>query len=98
MLEVKDHGAVRKLVDDIEALDKVKKAIVEEIHIHITDLANFLQNSAVVDESRFRSDHETLEEEFTNFIKEFRLLKSRVFKTAEDVLRSEKLKHLLTAG
>lgn len=76
--------------------DKQCDELAQKITKHLTHLNELQQNAFSHDEQQFRNEHGKLEDEIADFAKLFRDLKKDVFKITEEVLESEKLKHLLT--
>lgn len=85
-----------ELVTEVEAAaskifvaDKSRKTLNIETINHLRHIEEILENEFKFDAQTFRKEHEVLENKFTNFCKNFQLLKKEVFMLTEQVLDTE---------
>jgi hypothetical protein len=62
----------------------------------MTHLIALVKNAFTKDELKFRQQHTILEDKYSAFVKDFKSLKRDIFKTTEKIIKTEKLKRLLT--
>lgn len=70
-------------------------AIMLKIKTHEKHLEQLLEDKFSHDETLFRMEHEDLEEEVTLFMENFKKFKQEIFKVMDELLKEEKLRHLL---
>ena len=85
-----------ELVNEVEAAaskifaaNKSRNALTFETIKHLRHIEEILENEFKFDAQAFRKEHELLENKFTNFCKNFQLLKKEVFMLTEQVLDTE---------
>lgn len=83
------------LTDGLQTLEKELATIKERVLAHEKRLLRFLKLHGKKREEDYRTEHGTLEKTMSAFVHQFRSLKKRVFAEADEVLKAEKLKHLL---
>lgn len=83
---------IQKISDTEEEFDEVEDNILE----HLKHFEALIRNEFTRDEQLFRSEHEELENRVASLTNYYRLIKKEVFTITEAVLKSDKMKHLLT--
>ncbi len=91
-------------IDKVQALSsklsktiKEKKEFYNKIIKHFAHLEELIENPFSHDEMKIRDEHEILENQFSEFVKNFKALKREIFKVTEHVIEEEKLKHLISS-
>ncbi len=84
-LVVEVEAAASKII----AANKSRKTLTIEAINHLRHIEEILENEFKYDAQAFRKEHEVLENKFTNFCKNFQLLKKEVFILTEQVLDTE---------
>ena len=97
MLLVKEESSehLQHLVSRMLTIDKNHGILKDQASRHLSLIAEVVKNSFSQDGQEFRSEHDDLEDKFTNFVKDFKALKKDVFSVTENILQTEKFKHLL---
>jgi len=85
----------QSIVIEIENLSKKVDQINENIVIHLDHLEAIIGKSSMYDKQKFRDEHEQLEEKLVVFTKHFWKVKKDVFGIMENMLREDKLQHLI---
>lgn len=80
---------VEAAASKIFAANKLRKTLNIETINHLRHIEEILENEFKFDAQAFRKEHELLENKFTNFCKNFQLLKKEVFMLTEQVLDTE---------
>lgn len=84
------QGTAARLLD----LSEQRKQLNDRMATHLQHLEN-LQNTSDAESTAFRDEHASLEDDFTDFVKSIRQLKTQVFAITENIIEHEKLEHLL---
>ena len=96
MVEEEQINHVQSIVDQIlHYSDNDLKEISDKIKLHESHLLNLIEDSFSHDETAFRKEHDQLEDEISTFMENFKAFKKDIFSVIEDVLKNEKLQHLL---
>jgi hypothetical protein len=85
----KDSEAVRKIDNGILETTKKCTDLLQRIDKHLTDLANLMEEPFKYDTKQFRTEHQQLEDDITNFVKMFRTNRKEVFEVTEHIIESE---------
>ena len=87
-------NALLKKITEIEKnkLDTLKTKVIH----HEKTLSNYLQYGKELDEEKFKNDHENISKEFDFFQNNYRLVKSEIFRFAENVLKKKDIKQILS--
>jgi len=89
----------RRLVSALAKLEKQCHALELRVVEHGKLLLKVVENPfLIIDVLLYKHQHEDLENEMGVLMKKHRDLKRRMMKTSEEILRSEKIKHLLGLG
>lgn len=80
---------VEAAASKIFAANKSRRTLNIETINHLRHIEEILENEFKFDAQAFRKEHELLENKFTNFCKNFQLLKKEVFMLTEQVLDTE---------
>ncbi|HEY5749865.1 MAG TPA: hypothetical protein VIU12_27550 [Chryseolinea sp.] len=93
----KDHAErSRKLTAILTKLDKHRDELQTRIAEHGAQMLKIVKDPLLfVDALLYKHDQEQLENEMLTFIKSHRSLKKKLMLLSEEILRSEKIKHLL---
>ncbi|MDF1516618.1 MAG: hypothetical protein RQ864_04155 [Lutibacter sp.] len=85
----KDSEAVR--IIDNSILETAKKCtdLLQRVAKHLTDLAKLIEDPFKYDTQQFRTEHQQLEDDITDFVKTFRTNRKEVFEVTEHIIESE---------
>ncbi|MBL0743018.1 hypothetical protein [Chryseolinea lacunae] len=87
----------RTLTADLAKLEKQRVDLQGRIVEHGGQMLKIVQNPfQYVDELLYKHNHEELENEMMTFLKSHRLLKRTFMQIAEEILRTEKIMHMLS--
>ncbi|WP_055436916.1 hypothetical protein [Lacinutrix algicola] len=82
-------------VQDIEIsllkLDNICDSLLESIDLHLHHIAELIDDPFLSDSPKFRKEHEQLEDNIAQFVKDFRKNRKDVFKISEHLIKSEEL-------
>lgn len=87
---------VQLLSNKLSKIITQKKAIYDKLNKHLNHLEELIENPFSHDSTKFRNEHSKLEDEFTVFVKNFKVIKKEIFAMTKHVIEDEKLHHLLT--
>lgn len=83
------------MVQEIEVnllkVDKECESLLERTNNHLQHLAQLIDNSFAYDSHQFRAEHEILEDELTQFVKDFRKNRKEVFAIKKHIIEGEEL-------
>jgi hypothetical protein len=83
------------MVRDIEVslleVDKQCASLLKRTNKHLQSIAELIDNPYVDNSTQFRAEHETLEEAYTQFVKDFRKNRKDVFEITEYIIDGEVL-------
>ena len=83
------------MVQEIEVnllkVDKQCASLLKRTNKHLHHLAELIDNPFAYDSHKFRTEHEILEDELTQFLKDFRKNRKEVFKITEHIIEGEEL-------
>lgn len=85
----KDSEAVRKIDNSILETAKKCTDLLKRLEKHLTHLAGLMENPFKYDSHQFRTEHQQLENDITNFVKVFRNNRKEVFKVTSLVVESD---------
>lgn len=97
LIDDKFIDATKKMATKLLKLEKSRSQIEQQVAEHMKHLANLIQNPFPYDAQAYRDEHAGLESSLADFLKEFRIIKREIFLLTEQVIESEKVKHLLGA-
>jgi len=85
----KDSEAVRNIDNSI--LETAKKCVdlLQRVDKHLKHLANLIDDPFKYDSHQFRAEHQRLEDDITNFVKDFRKNRIEVFEVTKLVIESD---------
>ncbi len=95
LIDPKNIEQTRAMVSLVSTLEKDRVLLEESITLHKQHIADLIENPFVQSVHNYREDHARLENKFTTFVKQFRNIKSEVFKITERAIRSEKVKRVI---
>ncbi|MEP2237154.1 MAG: hypothetical protein ABJI22_02260 [Maribacter sp.] len=82
---------VREIEVSLIDTDKKCDSLVKRIDTHLHHLAELIDNPFAYDSHTFRTEHEQLENEITDFVKQFRTNRKEVFAITEHVIDGEEM-------
>lgn len=86
----------RELTDAIKSSQKRNELLIEAVKTHENDLKIMVDGiDQIKEENAYTKEHKNLVEIIDNFSKEYKALKSRVFKMITDIKKEEKQKRLI---
>lgn len=85
----KDSVAVRNIDNNILETAKKCTDLLQRVDTHLTDLANLMKDPFKYDSHQFRTEHQQLEDDITNFVKFFRNNRKEVFEVTKLVIESD---------
>ncbi|MHB1147763.1 MAG: hypothetical protein ACYC01_09230 [Lutibacter sp.] len=84
-----DSDAVRTIEKSIMKTDKIGANLLKRTEKHLTHLANLMEDPFKYDSHQFRTEHQQLEDDITNFVKTFRDNRKEVFEVTSFVVESD---------
>lgn len=91
----KNIEMVRRIENDVNRTRTTCKDLFEKVQAHLRLYEKIEKDKAHWDDVVFRKEHEILEDELAEFVKEFRKNRKEVFKITEYVVDSEQLVSIL---
>ncbi|PKP29227.1 MAG: hypothetical protein CVU01_01065, partial [Bacteroidetes bacterium HGW-Bacteroidetes-18] len=85
----KDVDAVRKIDNSILETTKKCSDLLKRVEEHSTHLAGLMEDPFKYDSHQFRTEHQQLEDDVTNFVKVFRNNRKDVFEVTSLVVESD---------
>ena len=98
LLEHENIRSLQLMIKKIAETEIIVEDIQKSITDHLSQFKNLIHNTSVEREDALRADHSELENKVTELENRFKNMKREVFELTEEVMRSEKMKHLLTMG
>jgi hypothetical protein len=95
LIDEKHIKNTRHLATGLTEFDKKRVEIDNALKTHLTQLTNLMQNPFAQESQESTELHVRLEGLMSEFVKNFKSLKREVFMLAENVMESEKARHLL---
>lgn len=92
-----DHfSKSKKIVNNLELLQKNNKTLIETVIEHENKLLIMVDGiNQLKEEEAYKTKHRELTVEINEYLKNYRNLKKRLFKTIENIMKHEKQKRLL---
>lgn len=87
--------AVREMTFELQKVKSRSKDLLEKVEMHLSRLGNLVEDPNQETSRLFRIEHEHLEDEIAQFVKNFRKNRKNVFSITEHVIESEKLERML---
>jgi hypothetical protein len=88
----KEHiDMVQEIEINLLQVDKQAALLLERTNKHLHHLSHCSDDPFRYDSHQFRDEHGTLEEELTQFVKDFRMNRREVFKITEYIMEGEEL-------
>ena len=84
-----DIDAVRSINNSILETAKKCSDLLKKVEKHLMHLANLIEDPFKYDAHQFRTEHQQLEDDITNFVKEFRRNRIEVFEVTKLVIESD---------
>ena len=84
-----DRNAVQSIGKGIVKTNKICANLLKRAEKHLTHLANLIENPFKYDSYQFRTEHQQLEDDITNFVKIFRDNRKEVFEVTSLVVESD---------
>jgi hypothetical protein len=98
LIDEKYIDRTRQLASDLARFEKRRYTVSQRLALHLKELALLMQNPFAQNAQRCRDEHGEIEILFSEFTKEFRKVKAEVFDLTENVMASEKSRHLLNGN
>ena len=87
--------AVKEIIKNLHELKKQSEDLLKRVGIHLTHLADLIDNPFKYDSHKFRAEHERIENDFVAFVKSFRTNRKQTFLITEHVIESDSLGSIL---
>ena len=84
-----DSDAVRSIEKSIVKTDKICANLLKRAEKHLTHLEGLMEDPFKYDSHQFRTEHQQLEDDITNFVKTFRENRKEVFEVTSLVVESD---------
>lgn len=84
-----DSDAVRSIEKSIVKTDKICASLLKRTEKHLTHLEGLMEDPFKYDSHQFRTEHQQLEDDITNFVKTFRENRKEVFEVTSLVVESD---------
>jgi len=84
-----DNDAVQSIGKSIVRTNKVCSDLLKRVEKHLTHLANLIEDPFKYDSHQFRTEHQQLEDDITDFVKTFRDNRNEVFEVTSLVVESD---------
>ena len=84
-----DSDAVRSIEKSIMKTDKICSNLLKRTEKHLMHLADLMEDPFKYDSHQFRTEHQQLEDDITNFVKTFRDNRKEVFEVTSLVVESD---------
>ena len=95
LIEVDHIDHTKQLVDELLDLEKKRKRLEKDIGEHLHQLTKLVESQFLQDTQGYKERHGKLEAGMSEFLKDFRKVKKELFHVTEQIMKSEKAKHLL---
>ncbi len=95
LIDEKNIDKTRLLVNALSNLENQRAALQRNVKEHLKHLGNLLENPFPYNAQHYRAEHTRLEVVVAEYFKNFRQTKKEIFAFVEQVMESEKAKHLL---
>jgi hypothetical protein len=95
LIEDENLTNVQAMAAKLSRAEKQRSALDSKISEHLHHIRELMEVPSKVNTDAYRREHIELEDEFAEFTKSFRETKKAVFELTENVIHSEKIKHLL---
>jgi DNA-directed RNA polymerase subunit L len=82
---------VKKIEESLNKIDKQCTSLLTRVSKHLHHLAELIDHPFKYDSHQFRTEHEVLEDNIADFVKDFRKSRIEVFELIEQLIESEKL-------
>lgn len=96
LIEEDNVSKVTPLTLALSRLEARNREIGASVTKHLRHIQELIENPFSNDSQHTKDEHLTLEGALVDFVKDFRLTKREIFVSTEQILKSEKAKHLLT--
>jgi hypothetical protein len=95
-IEEDNVSKITPLTLALSRLEARNRMIGERAIKHLQYIRELMENHFSRDSQNARDEHLSLENDLVDFVKDFRFAKGEIFSSTEQILKSEKAKHLLT--
>ncbi|REE82789.1 hypothetical protein BX611_0059 [Lutibacter oceani] len=82
---------VREIELSLVKITKQCSNLLEKVNKHLSHLAGLIDDPFKYDSHQFRTEHQTLEDDISKFIKDFRKNRKNIFTITEHVIESEEM-------
>lgn len=93
-----DIELVRAIAVSIVNTDKQCSDLLKQVNKHLVHLAALIINPFRYDSQKFRTEHQQLEDDITNFVKTFRTNRKEVFEVTKHVIESDEFIRQITVN
>jgi hypothetical protein len=95
LMEEENIEKTRLLAKGITEMETQRNSFDQQVATHLQHLQRLIENPFAYDAHAIKQEHEKLENNISQFVKDFRVLKRETFDLTELVIESEKAQHLL---
>lgn len=96
LIDSKNFSNSQEIVDILKKLEKRNKSLIDEVKTHENKLEIMVDGiDQIEEEEAYKQTHRELIININNYLKDYRKLKTRLFGTIKDIMKSEKQKRLL---
>jgi hypothetical protein len=95
LMEEKNIGMTRRIAKGLSELEVKRQKLEQDVVLHQQHYRSLIENPFAQDSRKFKNEHAKLESNVADFVTRFKALKRETFELTEQVLESEKVKHLL---
>jgi len=96
LLDDNNRDSTRQLISRLTAFEKERASLSREVNLHLSRLANLIENPFAHDGQDSNDKHASLENALAEFFKKFKELKKELFEFTERIVDAEKIQHLLS--
>ena len=96
LLEHENIRSLQLMIKKIAETEIVVQDIQKSISSHLSQFKTLIHDSSDQQVDSIRGDHAELENRVSNLESHFKNMKKEIFELTEEVMKNEKLKHLLT--
>ncbi len=95
-IDPKNIEETRLMVSHVVNLEKERTALHEQISQHTQHISELLEEPSLHDAKQYKQEQARLEKSFSDFLNQFRSVKTEVFKLTERIVHSEKVKRIIS--
>lgn len=96
LIDSKHYKKIKIIIDKLSKLQKKTDSLISSVKIHKNDLKILVDGiDQPKEEEDYKNKHRNLIIEISDFVKEFKLLKTELFSLIKNIKKEEKQKHLI---